>query len=352
LLLDKLCHYGIRGTAIDWFVSYLHGRKQYVQNGNATSSVLTVKTGVPQGSILGPLLFLVYINDIVTVSDVASLIMFADDTNLFFSGTDLTPLCTSINQELDKISGWFKSNKLSLNVSKTNYILFSSKALSKEYNSLIKINGVKVNRVSSTRFLGVIINETLTWSDHVSAIRQKVSKNVGIIKHIRCKLPSTVLTSLYFTLVHPYFEYCNIVWGVCRSTSFNKLFLLQKKAVRIVTLSPWNCHTGPLFKKLNILPLASLNDFQVGCFMHRCVDKITVLPGYFCNMFCKNAEIHSYESRYRSNVHMIGCRLTLRKLTFRYVGPKLWNSLPIKLRSHESMYLFKKHFKHFLIERL
>jgi len=168
-------------------------------------------------------------NDMVTVSSITNLIMFADDTNLFFSGNDIDPLAKLVNLELEKITDWFKANKLFLNIKKTHFILFRTK--NKKIVSIvsIKINKIAINQETLTKFLCIIINQSLSWNDHISIVKQKVSKGIGIIKHIRKNLPQSVLLTLYFSLVHPYFEYCNIVLGICRSAVFNSLFLLQKK---------------------------------------------------------------------------------------------------------------------------
>ena len=164
----------IRGTVNNWLQSYLNNRKQYVALGNVSSSLSTVLCGVPQGSVLGPLLFIFYINDICNVSKLLQLILFADDTNLFRSSDNLQNLCNEISTELCKLNIWFKVNKLSLNVAKTNFIVFSGRK--KAENARITIENNDIERVSNTKFLGVMIDEKLTWKQHISNLKVKLSK--------------------------------------------------------------------------------------------------------------------------------------------------------------------------------
>ena len=161
LLLKKLYFYGVRGLVLDWIESYLTNRQQYVQLGDINSDLLNVRCGVPQGSILGPKLFILYINDICNVSKLLELILFADDTNSFYTGANLEDISKVISTELDKINGWFSLNKLSLNVSKTNYMIFSNKKLAST-KANIYFNGQKISEVSDTKFLGVIIDKKLS----------------------------------------------------------------------------------------------------------------------------------------------------------------------------------------------
>jgi hypothetical protein len=184
ILLKKLNHYGISGLTNDWFHSYLSDRKQHVCVNNCISSTRTVLCGVPQGSILGPLLFIIYINDLTNVSSLIEVVMFADDTNLFIKEKSIEKLTETANLELSKISKWFKLNKLSLNIKKTNFILFRNKKR-KHLTSvpIIKIDDTKIEQVQNTKFLGVIINESLTWNDHrpIFTVKQKMQKNIGIM---------------------------------------------------------------------------------------------------------------------------------------------------------------------------
>lgn len=187
--MEKLKLYGFRGIVHSWMQSYLTNRQQYVQVGKCKSKLSYIKYGVPQGSILGPLLFLIYINDIVNVVDHADIILFADDTNIFISDKDISHLSNRVNTELIKLSHWFKLNKLSLNIKKTNYVIFRTKTKIIKNKPIIKIDNIEIEQVTKTKFLGVIINETLTWNDHIVFIKQKIVKNTGIIYRLSKIMP-------------------------------------------------------------------------------------------------------------------------------------------------------------------
>jgi hypothetical protein len=179
LLLKKMEQYGIRGIANDWVKSYLSNRFQYVQYDDCKSDSLKVLCGVPQGSILGPQLFLLYINDICNVSEIVKFILFADDTNLFYSDNTVDKVESVLNSELKKLCEWFNLNKLSLNVLKTNYMLFGKNK--GKHNIAIYMNNSKIDRVSETKFLGVMIDESLTWKSHITYIGNKIAKSIGIL---------------------------------------------------------------------------------------------------------------------------------------------------------------------------
>ena len=181
ILLDKLSHYGIRGIALEWFRSYLQNRKQYVYLNDHSSSLKEINCGVPQGSILGPLLFIVYINDFHRSSDILSFILFADDSNVFFAHKNPYTLVQIINLELQKLTQWIRANKLSLNLQKTKYMIFSNtiEALPAD----IILDDSPLECVSQITFLGITVDNKLSWKPHVLNVCKTLSRNIGIIIH-------------------------------------------------------------------------------------------------------------------------------------------------------------------------
>src|ERR1700733_12446075 len=231
ILINKLEYYGVRGIPLDWFKSYLSNRTQQVRIGTTLSTIVSILCGVPQGSILGPLLFLVYINDITKCSTKLLMYLFADDTTVFITASNYLNIMAEMNDELKLLTEWFNANLLSLNANKTNYMVFSSsnKIIESNLNHNIIINNKIISRVSQTKFLGIIIDEHLTWHPHITLVKNKVAKIIGIVKKLKYTLPSRTLKTLYNSLILPHLSYGNIIWGGGYKTTLMPILILQKK---------------------------------------------------------------------------------------------------------------------------
>ena len=192
----KLEHYGIRGTSLGWFKSYLSDRKQYVSINGSNSDCLNITCGVPQGSVLGPLLFLIYVNDLPHSAAKLAFYLFADDTNIYCKAENLDQLQSVVNKELKKLKVWLDTNKLSLNIDKTNFIIFKSPQRSSSDIVNIKIGNLPVKRTYYVKFLGVLLDETLLWKYHLTELSKKLARTCGMFFKVRHFLPINVLICL------------------------------------------------------------------------------------------------------------------------------------------------------------
>ena len=251
---------------------------------------------MPQGSVLGPLLFLLYINDIFSSSKILSFILFADDTNIFFHHHNLTELSLIVNHELSLVSTWLKVNKLTLHPDKTKFILFHPSRKKLDLNDLnINIDHNSIARVQSTKFLGIIIHENFSWQPHIKAICSKIAKSIGIITKSRPYFHTSTLSLLYKSLILPYLQYCTIIWGSAYESHLNPLLLLQKKALRIITHSPPRSHSRPLFKLQQTLNIYEIYKYQVCCFIYSHLNNLLPTPLY--TFFSLNSSCHSYGTK-------------------------------------------------------
>ena len=283
ILLTKLEYYGIRGVVNDWFASYLSNRRQFVPFFGTDSDYQTVSCRVPQGSVLGPLLFLLYINDLPKSSNILDFHLFADDTNLFLDNTNIPNLETNLNVELDKASQWLFANKLSLNIEKTSFVVFHSPQRRIAHKLNLNISNMSVKSDNQVKYLGLILDSNLNWKPYLHELSKKISRGIGVLSKIRHYVNGNILLQLYYSLIYPFLTYGLSIWGNTYSSTLRPLIILQKKATRIITFSEPGDHSEPLFKKLNILELPDLVTLHDALLMYNYHHNL--LPSSFDNFF-------------------------------------------------------------------
>ena len=337
-LLKKLNFYGIRGITNSWFHSYLTQRKQYTIINNCKSALEDITCGVPQGSILGPILFLIYINDIQHSTSL-NLLSYADDTTIYSSNSNADILYAETNKELIKLDDWFRANKLSLNVKKTNYSIFSPTKFTQETNRTLTLNNTTINREHSIRFLGLNIDQQLTWNTHINKLKSKISSSIFIINRVKKQLPHKALKSIYLTLIHSHFIYGITAWG--NFTTTNKLYLLQKKALRLINNKAYASHTDPLFKQENVLKFHDIYKVVTALHVHDLL--ANKLPSSFDNFFpMVNHSQHNRITRQYNNLPQTLARTQFSARTPYHAIPALWNNLQLSTQTTESRTGFKK----------
>lgn len=340
ILLNKLELYGIRGVTGDWIKSYLTGRTQYVKMGQHLSEQLGIVCGVPQGSVLGPQLFNLYINDIFNVSQSLKLILFADDTNIFYSSNDYHELECTMNRELNEIKRWMDINKLSLNINKTKAMTFGN--FPENAHPQIRINGIQIENVCETKFLGVIIDNKLSWKSHIRHIKTKVSKSLYIINKVKLCLDTNALRTLYCTLVLPYLTYCVEIWGNTYQCTIHPLVILQKRAVRIIHKAGFLEHTHNLFIQSKLLKFCDLVKYNTSIILYKAFNK--ALPNHVQQFFKLKETVHNL--RGFGNFIIPNIKSTRKSFCVSVCGVKLWNSLGTQHKQCQSIHKFKQLYKH------
>ena len=353
ILLKKLRKMGVAGIELKWFESYLENRKQFIFVNSVSSEEKNIDNGVPQGSILGPILFLCYINDMPSASKILDIFLFCDDTTLLISGKSLAEIIPILNCELQKICEWFRCNKLSLHPGKTKFMIFTLNEnnidftdlnICLNYNDIGKNDQNLIKRLSyinseseipAMKFLGVYIDPKMSFTYHIEQLRKKLASSVYIMKKCSNFLSEAALTSLYYSLVHSHLVYCNLVWS-CGS-SIQSLVNLQKRAIRTVTGSKYNAHTGPLFQHKQILPLADLIKMSKIQFMYDYRQNRT--PASFNQVWKTNADrlLQIHDLRISTNEFYVEIsRLKRFELFPIYNFSRIWNDIDDNFRNIEN----------------
>lgn len=344
ILRDKLELYGVRGLPGKLIHDYLSDRTQITVVNGVKSSSERISCGVPQGSILGPLLFLVYMNDLSGCTS-CSVRLFADDACIVVDDKNQYKLETTINKELEKVNTWMKLNKLSINYNKTNYIVFTNKRLASSID--VKLEGHRLERVTETKYLGVILSEKLSWSKHINFLKSKLNKASYIISKLRHYVDIKTLQMVYYSLVNSHLSYCITTWGGAPSTMIEPLKVIQRKIIRLMTHSDFQAPTTPLFSQLNILKLEDVYTLNLSLIFHKIHNNKIVGQHHLINI----KDIHSHNTRlsHNNNYFTNYQKTNIGLSTYSAAGNKIWSSLSADIKSM-SYTGFKNKIKKMLIE--
>lgn len=340
LLLDTLERCGIRGTALSWVESYLNGRTQFVAikgSGKiSTSSHLPISTGVPQGSILGPLLFIIFINNIGCNLENVFISLFADDTTVAINSKSIEELSCKANTTVKTMRDYCSSMGLALNNLKTDLILFSTRKI--DYSLFVKSDTRTIAQSNNVKFLGVYIDPLLNWGNHIDYVAGKLSTQCFVIWQLRSFININMLKMYYFAHIQSQLSYCIICWGNC--SRFNEVFILQKKIIRTMTFKPPQYSCRQLFRELGILTAPSL--YILYSVMH-----IKNNLKHFNSRYdtCVSSG-HNLRENYSLNIphHSLSMSAKSPKI----MPIKLFNKLPTYIKRINVIHLFKKEVKSLL----
>ena len=323
MLLHKLGRAGIHGAALSWLESYLSARTQMVSFRGTLSGQKQLCCGVPQGSFFGPVLYLVYANDISNGVQYSSIIQYADDTTLYLSGSSFEEVISNVNRDLYNLTDWMKANKLAISASKTQVIVFSKNSLHRTPNfPKVKIVEDILGYQDTVRLLGIFLDSGLTWKAHIDNVSLKISRSLYALNRMKHFFSIIVLKAVYFGLVHCHLTYGISLWGSASNKELNKLLIVQKRALRCIHHKPYNSHTAQLFKSAQIVNIFDLFRLENIKLAHRFLNH--TLPESLSALFGVSASIHTHNTRRANCLHIPGFNSDKLKKSFLYQVPFCW----------------------------
>lgn len=339
-LLRKLFNFGLTDTEINWFGDYLSGRTQRVSIDGVLSYSGEITAGVPQGSILGPLLFVIFINDLPKVLTSSEILMYADDTVIFCKSTEVSKIEQDLSRDLEKINEWMTDNMLYMHSGKTKVVLFGThKRLSLNDDLRIQLQGKLVESVKYYKYLGVYLDRGLTFAEHINRLKVKAAKRLGALSRSRPFLTSHAAVKVYTAMVLPVFDYCDTVWDTLSDTQEDKLEKLQQRAVRIITMNQ------PYLLDMNWPSLNLRRKMHTAILVFKCLNNN--VP-YFLQNYISFTNPRRVTRNCESKCFIPKVKLVIGSNGFYYRGPHVYNSLPTYIRDEKLFSHFRTHvYKYF-----
>ena len=343
ILLSKLSAVGVCSDDLSWFKSYLSHRQIRTSCDSELSDPLTCEIGVPQGSILGPLLFIIYINELANVLEHSNISLYADDSILYYYSTSIKDLEEKLNADLLKIGDWLKAHKLTLNIKKTKaMVIGSGRKFRNLISASVKVYDEEIETVQQYTHLGVIFTANMTWTAHIDHLCAKVNKRLGLLKRIKHLLPHYARVLYYNSLVQPLFDYGDLVWGDKNNcTLMQNLQILQTKAAKVILDRPPFSYATEALKTLGWRDLSQRRHYRRCLYIFKCVNGMT-----FSDLdLTRVSEIHEHNTRSKNSLRLPRVKRNWGKQRLAYHGCKDWNSLSETVRNSGSLSQFKSYFK-------
>lgn len=338
-LINKLGSFGIQGTALNWIKDYLTNRRQKTSFKNEESEEREVTLGVPQGSVLGPLLFILYMNDIASINHVSKINLFADDTLISVAESSVELAVNKINSELRIFNEWFHVNKLKLNTLKTKAMIISAKSLTC-LSSNIVIDDVIIECVSEIKYLGVIIDSRLSFKRHVDFIVKKVAKKIGFLGRIRNKLSVWARIMVYKTIISPHFEYCATVLFLANAGDIDRLQKLQNRAMRIILQCNKYARVTAMLQALQWLSVEQRIYLNTLTLIYKIINGL--VPESLNEFIIYNSDVHNRVIRNASNFRLPFKKKSCSQNSLFYKGLKLYNEMSSDAKQAISLRQFRR----------
>lgn len=343
ILLVKLEQAGVRGMPLLWFRSYLANRRQMVSINGVESSLRDVKCGVPQGSVLGPTLFLMYVNSICKLNLGGSVKLYADDTTIVYCGKDPNFIRADIARDLGIVNDWLMSHKLTLNIKKSSYMLLSKRNLNNNQN--IMFGTQSLMNTCAVKYLGLIMDSTLSWANHIERVRRKIAPFIGVLYRVGYLLGLAIRKKLYYAHIYSHLHYLISVWGTAGRSLLKPLQTLQNRAIKNIYRLPMRFPTHQLYCSKKMFNLENIYIFKILLSTHYIVMKNKRSLIQFVNV----SEVHNHQTRQRHNLYLPKIKSNTGQKSIFHDGVKLYNRLPQYLKSIPSKISFRKRLKQYIM---
>lgn len=350
LLRIKLGYYGVKDIELNWFSDYLNNRSQVVCHKNVLSNANDITIGVPQGSVLGPILFMLFINDIGQNSGTGVCNLYADDVIAYCQGTTLTEVNDKLQDCVSQLSSWYQNNKLSVNTTKSEIMLVTSnrRVISDQLN--IMINGENLKYVECANYLGMKIDCHLSWNDYIDKLCSSVASKLHVLRRLKGTVSQNVMSKIYCSMIQPCIDYGISVWGQTNEYNLLRIQRLQNYAARLITnnFDYINSRGVNIVKNLKWMTVKQRCMYFTAILMFKCIHGLA--PSYLVNDIIMNCDVNGINTRsHPMNVYVPYASSQFAKRSFKYSGAVIWNDLPAFLKEMYNLNGFKRKLKDFIL---